>query len=157
MLAPLPPTFSWTEPDYTPSWNQSLASGVWFLIELALDTSAEWGFGSYLMRNRELNKIGVLLARWAWEDIDLYLNILLSSPEYTAFLRIVSMQFVPAGNAFSCKQQRTQPSGTLRARKFTLSCNKKLRDRVAPGLINSVVQCYYQDSGVHPQSPCSLT
>lgn len=77
--------------------------------------------------------------------------------EIVIFLRIVSMQFVPAGNAFSCKQQRTQPSGTLRARKFTLSCNKKLRDRVAPGLINSVVQCYYQDSGVHPQSPCSLT
>lgn len=83
MLAPLPPTFSWTEPDYTASWNQSLARGLRFLIELALDTSAEWGFGSYLMRNRELNKIWVLLARWAWEDIDLYLNILLNSSQST--------------------------------------------------------------------------
>lgn len=41
-----------------------IGNGIFYWI--GLDIFVKLGFGLFLMRNRDLNKIGVLLVRWEW-------------------------------------------------------------------------------------------
>ena len=79
VLAPLPTNFS-LDRTRSPAFPKPI-TGNGISHWTGLDTSAKLGFGSSLMRNRDLNKIGALLARWEWAQVDFYINILFSSPQ----------------------------------------------------------------------------